>query len=140
MPTTKEFFGDLRHCIRPRGIVVLNAFFEFKNEEPNRRVLATIDTAFDQVFAFEAADINSFVVGTTSPPQDVTFSLEGVPAVLLNYVRRSLEAGKLVTRDMLRGYDPFTDQHNVYASLIAGARMKHRKDIVKKLQSRALLN
>ena len=138
---TKEFFGDLRHCIRPRGIVVLNAFFDPENEEPNRRLLATIDAAFDRVFAFQATDINSFVVGTTSPPQqDVTFSLKAVPAALLNSVRRSLEARKVINREMLRGYEPFTDRHNVYASLIANARMKHRKDIVANLQPRILLN
>ena len=137
---TKEFFGDLRRCIKPRGIVVLNAFFDSENEEPNRRVLATIDAAFGKVFAFQLANINSFVVGTTSPPQDVIFSLEGVPAVLLNSVRRSLGAGKVVTRDMLRGYKPFTDQHNVFALLIADAQMRYRKDIVTYLQARTLLN
>lgn len=138
---TKEFFGDLRHCIRPCGIVVLNAFFDFENEEPNKRLLATIDAAFGRVFAFQATDINFFVVGTTSPPQqDVTFSLKVVPAALLNSVRKSLEAGKVINREMLRGYEPFTDRHNVYASLIANARMKHRKDIVANLQPRILLN
>lgn len=138
---TKEFFGDLRLCLRPRGIVVMNAFFDPDDEVPNRRLLATVATAFPRIFTFQLPDINSFVVATTSrEAQDMTFSLREVPAVLTADVQRSLAAGKLVSSQSLRGIPPLTDRQNLYSILIAEAKLRRRRGIVKNFPPRALVN
>ena len=41
-PLTLEFFSDIRRCIRDSGDVVMNAFFDDYDNEPNRRLQATI--------------------------------------------------------------------------------------------------
>lgn len=138
---TREFFADLRRCLDSNGIVVMNVFFHPVDETPNRRLLRTIATSFAQVFEFHVPGINAFVVGTaSSTPKDITFSLSGVPPPLLDVVGKSLSSGRLVTSAMLRGYEPMTDQQNLFSILLATARMMARKDLVTNLPPRVLVN
>jgi predicted membrane-bound spermidine synthase len=138
---TREFFADLRRCLPGNGIVVMNAFFDPVDEAPNRRLLATIAASFRQVFEFHVPGINAFVVATaSSAPKDIAFSLKGVPPPLLEVVGKSLSSGRLVTRAMLRGYEPMTDQQNLFSILMAAAQMTIRKDLVANLPPRVLVN
>lgn len=138
---TSEFFSTLRRCIRPRGAMVMNAFFDPVNMEPNRRLLATIASAFSPLFEFHLADANSFVVGMAGPPpDDISFFLETVPSILVGMVGRSLESGKLITPEMLLGYEPVTDRQNIFSLLIANAQMRMRSSIVSSMPPRILVN
>lgn len=138
---TAEFFSDLRRCIRDGGAVVMNAFFDDYDDEPNLRLLATIDTAFGQVFEFHTREVNSFVVGTTgTAPTKTTFVPDNIPPPLVNLVHRSLETGQLVTPNALLGYAPVSDRQNVTSVLIARGQMRIRSAIVKLLPPRILVN
>ncbi len=138
---TSEFFKSLRRCMRPRGAVVMNAFYDSSDITPNRRLQATIASAFSPVFEFPLAEANSFIVGMAGPPsEEVSFSLETVPTVLAGIVGKSLKSGRLLTPEILRGYAPVTDRHNVFSILIAAAQMERRKYIVRDLPPRVLVN
>ena len=138
---TAEFFGDVRRCIRDGGAVVMNAFLDDHDDEPNRRLLATIASAFDQVVEFHSRESNSFVVGTTGrAPTKMTFVAKNIPPALVEIVRRSLETGRVIAPSALLGYPPVTDNQNVASVLIAGAQMRLRRSIVSLLPPRILLN
>ncbi len=138
---TAEFFSDVRRCIRDGGAVVMNALFDDYDDEPNRRLLATIASAFGQVVEFHPREGNSFVVGTTGPaPAKMTFVPDNIPPPLVNIVLRSLESGRMITPNALLGYPPVTDRQNVASVLIAGAQMRKRSAIVKLVPPRVLVN
>lgn len=138
---TAEFFRDLRRCIRSGGAVVMNAFFDNFDDEPNQRLLATIASAFGQVVEFHSREANSFVVGLTGPaPAKMRFVPDNIPPALVNIVRRSLETGRVIRPSSLLGYPPVTDRQNVVSVLIAGAQMRKRRAIVNILPPRILVN
>jgi len=138
---TAEFFSDLRRCIRNGGAVVMNAFFDDNDDEPNRRLLATVASAFGQVIEFHPSNTNAFVVGTTgTAPTGMTVVPDNIPPPLVNVVRRTLEAGRIITPNALLGYPPVTDRHNVASVLNASAQMRRRSAIVKILSPRILVN
>ncbi len=138
---TREFFSDLRRCLGPKGVMVMNVFFDPENDVPNKRLLATVSVAFKQVYAFQLRNANSFVVATASiAPEGIEFSLEGVPHALRQTVGNSLSSGRLVTRESLLGYEPLTDRQNLFSTLIASARMRYRSLIVSYIHPRALVN
>ena len=138
---TVEFFSDLRRCIRDGGAVVMNAFFDDYDDEPNRRLLATIASAFGQVVEFHSRQANSFVVGTTGPvPAKMAFVPYNIPPQLVDTVRRSLETGRAITPNALLGYKPVSDRQNVASVLIAGAQVRKRSAIIRILPPRILVN
>ncbi len=119
----------------------MNALFDDYDEEPNRRLLATIASAFGQVVEFHSREANSFVVGTTgTAPTKTTFVPDNIPPPLVNLVHQSLENGRVVTPNALLGYAPLSDRQNVASVLIAGAQMRIRSAIVKILPPRILVN
>lgn len=138
---TEEFFFDIRQCVRDGGAVVMNAFFDDNNDEPNRRLLATVASAFKRVVEFHSREANSFVVGTTgNVPAKMTFAPEKVYPPLVNIVRRSLQTSRLITPNALLGYPPISDRHNVASILNADAQMERRSGLVKILPPRILVN
>ena len=138
---TAEFFSDLRRCIRDGGAVVMNAFFDDYDDEPNLRLLATIALSFSQVVEFHPREANAFVVGTTgTAPTKMTFFPDNIPPPLVNIVRRSLESGRIITPNALLGYPPVSDRQNVASILFADAQMRKRSAIVKILPPRILVN
>jgi len=138
---TKEFFGDLRRCLSPRGAVVMNAFFDPENREPNLRLLATVFESFKQLYYFHRPELNTFVVGLAArPPADVRFGLEDVPPALRGLVQRSLESGVTIRDVDLRGFPAFTDQQNLFSILAVEAQMGRRREIIEALPPRVLVN
>ncbi len=119
----------------------MNAFFDDYDDEPNRRLLATIASAFSQVVEFHFREATSFVVGTTGPaPTKISFVLDNIPPPLVNIVRRALETGRVITPNALLGYPPVSDRQNVASVLIAGAQMRIRRFIVSFVPPRILVN
>ena len=146
---TVEFFRDLRRCLKPGGTVVMNAFFSAREQEPNRRLLATAVAAFPSVFEFRsgAADggtsgYNAFVVGASAArtESELRFDLDDVPGPLMADVRRTLSSGRLVPPLLLGGADPVTDDHNMFSLLNARTQLDLRRAWVGKLPPHILVN
>jgi len=138
---TREFFGDLRRCLASRGALVMNAFFDPDGRSANMRLLATVHDAFPRLYLFHEADLNTFVVGLVGPPPaDIRFPVDNVPPVLRAMLNRALAAGAPVTATELLGYAPLSDQQNLFALLAAEAQMQRRREIVRSLPARVLVN
>lgn len=138
---TTQFFRDLERCLTRRGAVIMNAFFDPVNKEPNMRLLATVFASFKHLYYFHRPELNTFIVGLGAPPPDgMKFGLDDVPPILRPQVQRSLEAGVAIRDVDLRGFPAFTDQQNLFQILAAEAQMARRREIVEALPPRVLVN
>lgn len=138
---TKEFFGDLSRCIRPGGAMAMNAFFDEENEESNRRLLATIATAFPNLFASRIQGGNFFIVGSSGPaPRVVTVKSSDLPDEVAASVKMSVSGSSPVRPDFYRYSAPVSDDHNIFGVLFANANMAQRKFIAGLLPASVLVN
>jgi predicted membrane-bound spermidine synthase len=138
---TAEFFRAIRGCLRGNGAVVMNAFFDDADDAPNRRLMATVATAFGTVVRFDVRQANGFVVGTNGlMPGPMELSPAGIPPSLVNLVLRTLASGTVVGPSHLAGQPPLTDRHNVASLLFAESYLKRRRAIVEVLSPRVLVN
>ena len=138
---TTEFFGDLKTCIRPGGAVVMNAIFDYVDEEPNRYLLATVASAFRVVYEFRIPESNAFIVAKQrSDDTRSDIDLDRVPDPIKDIVAQVLSSGRVVTRRMLMGARPVKDEHNTFSVLYAPAYIRYRQYLVKQIPSNILLN
>ncbi len=125
---TVEFFQDVRGCLRKGGAVIMNAFLDERDEEPNRRLLATVAAAFPRVVEFRSPVRNAFVVATTgNVVEEISLDTDKIPAHLRYVVARTLTSGHLVGRHDLIGVSPVTDDQNVFSVIFADAQMRLRQ-------------
>ena len=145
---TVEFFRDVARCLKPGGSAIMNAFFDGRDEAPNRRLLVTVAAAFPQVFEFRdrsgdgsGAGYNGFIVATTGEaPGRVAVDLSTVPPPLQGVVQGVLSSGRRVDPRALSGAQPVTDDHNVFTILNAATFMSFRRAYVGFLPVHALVN
>ncbi|MEK9726290.1 MAG: fused MFS/spermidine synthase [Rhodospirillaceae bacterium] len=136
-----EFFADLNRCLRRDGVVVMNAFFDDEDETPNRRLLATIASAFPTVVLYRPGEGNAFVAALNRPVESaVSYDLAGIPEPLRPAVLGTLDAARLVRPATLLGYAPVSDRQNHFSILMAGARMAQRQWLTNALPARFLMN
>lgn len=138
---TKEFFTDLRRCIRSDGAMVMNLFFDAANNEPNRRLLATIASAFSNIYVSGIPGQNVFLVGTSfAAPAKIEVETPGLPNQIAQQVEYSVTNGQQVPRETLRFTQPISDNHNVFSLLFAEANMKDRQFLARFLPPNILVN
>ena len=122
---TSEFFRDLRSCTRPGGALVMNAIFDYIDEEPNLYLLATVASAFRHVYEFRIPDANAFIVAKQRIDDTQSdIDLDRVPDPVKPFVVHALSSGRVVTRRMLSGAQPVTDEHNIFSVLYPPAYMR----------------
>ncbi|HEY7491243.1 MAG TPA: fused MFS/spermidine synthase, partial [Candidatus Tectomicrobia bacterium] len=95
---TREFFQDVRACVRPAGAMVMNAFFDGSDEGPNRRLLATVAMAFPYVFEFRTLHSNAYITASSIgelPP--AVRPLPGTPPHLVADLNTTLASGRRYT-------------------------------------------
>ena len=138
---TLQFFQDVRGCLRDGGVAVMNVFLDERNEEPNRRLLATVAAAFPRVVEFRSPVGNAFVVATTGRvAAEIAVDTDKVPAHLRDLVARTLSSGRLISRQDLAGVRPITDEHNVFSVIFADAQMRQRRLLVQLFPPHVLVN
>ncbi len=138
---TKEFFADLRNCIRPKGAMVMNVMLDAKNDEPNKRLLATIASSFPNIFVSGIPGGNVFLVGTSMvAPETIRVEATGLSHQLKNYVEFSISNRQQFTRRDLWFSKPISDDHNIFSLLFADANMEQRKGLTGFLPPRLLIN
>jgi predicted membrane-bound spermidine synthase len=138
---TVEFFRDARRCLRNGGAAIMNAFLDENDEQPNRRLLATVAAAFPRIVEFRSPVGNAFVVATTGPVV-ARFSLDTdkIPADLQVIVAQTLSTGRLIQQQDLIGIKPVTDDQNVFSVIFAGAQMRLRRQLTKLFPPHVLVN
>ncbi len=138
---TVQFFQDVKRCLRDGGAVVMNVFLDERNDEPNRRLLATVAAAFPRVVEFRSPEGNAFVVATTGRvAAEIGPDTDKVPAHLRDLVARTLSSGRLISRRDLVGVRPITDEHNVFSVIFADAQMRLRRLLVRQFPPHVLVN
>jgi len=138
---TKEFFSDLRKCVRSRGAVVMNTFFDSNDDEPNRRLLATLGSAFSNIFISGINGGNIFLVGTSeSSPKILSVEAKELSGQLKNLVEFSVSGSKKVSRDYFKYSNPISDEHNIFSLLFADANITQRQYLSGILPPHVLVN
>ena len=138
---TVEFFQDVRRCLRKGGAVVMNAILDERDEEPNRRLLATVAAVFPRIVEYRSPGTNAFVVATTgSIVKEISLDTDKIPAHLRDIVATTLISGHLVGRHDLIGVSPVTDDQNVFSVIFADVQMRMRRRLVKLFPPAVLVN
>lgn len=139
---TRQFFADIRGCARDNGALVMNAFFDDKNDVPNKRLLATIGAAFPGVFVFGDARQNIFLAGTGGaiPRAFPGPVIEAMPNPIREPVRAMLKSGRRVAAAALAGAVPVSDEHNIFSVLFAPLNMRERQVMAGRLPPWLLVN
>lgn len=138
---TVEFFRDLEVCLRTGGVVIMNTLLDRWNEQPTRRLLATVAFAFDRVFEFRSPGGNAFIVATNgNSPERIALDNDDVPASVLAAIERTLLSGRSVGQQDLIGYRAVTDDHNVFSVLYANSEIALRRSLARYLPPHVLIN
>ena len=138
---TAEFFRDVRRCLRKGGAAIINAFLDDQNEEPNRRLLATVAAEFPRVVEYRATGGNAFIVATTGRVvEEIAMDTGKIPPYLRDSVIRTLSSGRLLRRQDLIGIRPVTDDHNVFSVLFSDSEMRLRRNFVEFFPPHVLVN
>ena len=119
----------------------MNTLLDRRNEQPNRRLLATVASAFDRVFEFRSPGGNAFIVATNgNSPEKIALDSADVPASLLVTINQTLLSGRSVRQQDLIGYQAVTDDHNVFSVLYADTEIALRRSLVRYLPPHVLIN
>jgi predicted membrane-bound spermidine synthase len=139
-----NFFRDLRQCLTPDGIVVMNAFALDRAALNYRSLLATVASAFPHIVAFRPPesegepDLNNYLVAMPSPRAPTSIRITDVPPDLQESLAATLRSRAVVT-DIDSGL-VVTDEHNVFSLLNADDQMIFRRLLVKQLPPELLVN
>jgi spermidine synthase len=141
---TVEFFREVRACLRPGGVVIINTYFDPNNEPANRTVLATVSAAFPQVLELRSPSSAGLVssacmVAATEPLfPEVAITLADRGAMPPKDYQ-TLKAARLVDGDSLKNVSPVSDDHNIFSILFASSQLRYRSQF-NKLPPNLLVN
>ncbi len=123
------------------GAVVMNAFVDDRDEEPNRRLLATLAAAFPQVAEYRVLKGNAFVVANTGRvSENIRPDIFAVPDHLQEIVAQTVLSGRRVRRDDLADVRPVFDDQNVFSLIFSRAQMRLRLDLARLFPPHVLVN
>lgn len=139
-----EFFADLRRCLAPGGVAVMNAFALTQDSDNYRSIVATVQSAFARVESFRRPtapseiNLNTYLVAMAAPVEPSGVTLDSVPP----HLRDGLIA-TLRTRRAEPTADPafaVADERNIFSILSAGDQMTFRRLLVQQLPPELLVN
>jgi predicted membrane-bound spermidine synthase len=141
---TVEFFREVRACLRPGGVVIINTYFDPNNESANETILATVSAAFPHVLELRSPSsaglVSSACMLAANEPLD--------PEVAINLADRgpmppkdyqTLKAARPVDREKLKNTRPVSDDHNIFSILFAASQLRYRSQF-NKLPPNLLVN
>lgn len=128
---TVEFFREVRSCLRPGGIVIINTYFDPNNEPANQTILATVAAVFPQVLELRSPSSAGLVSSACMVASDRPLS----PEVAITLADRqpmppkdyhTLKAARLVKPEDLPNVQPVSDDHNIFSILFARSQLRYR--------------
>ncbi len=138
---TKEFFADLAACMDDQSVLVINAFFDSENEEPNQRVRATVHSVFPSLFEFRSPDGAAYLAATkTDRGAPDTLRPVRLPAFLREDFGAATANTKRIDAAMIQGAEPISDAHNVFKVLFSDADRRLRRNLAEGLPVQFLVN
>jgi spermidine synthase len=138
-----DFFADLRTCLTPDGVAVMNAFALDRRAANYRSLIATVQSVFPDLVVFrrpsqpDEPNLNTYVVAMSSARAPTSVRIPNVPADLQEGLAAALRNREIVER--VEGV-VVTDAHNVFSILNADDQMTFRRLLVKQLPPQMLVN
>ena len=129
---TVEFFRELRACLRPGGVVIINTYFDPNDEMVNDTIMATVAAAFPQVMELRSPSsaglVSSACLLAADTPLDPEVAInlaESGPMPPKDY--QTLKAARSIDRQRLQNIRPVTDDHNIFSIVFASSQLRYRK-------------
>ena len=143
---TREFFSDLRRCLKPGGIAVFNTFADVEDPRAYAHLLATLTSELPHAALYRpdwpgARRINSFLVASASPlaaPQRVTMT--DVPERHAATLWDMLAKPRAVGADLTAGGKIIHDAWNAAALDIADSQAGFRQSVLESAPPALLMN
>ena len=143
---TREFFGDLRRCLGPDGIVVFNTFADLEHPAAYAHLLATLREELPHIVLYRpdwpgTAHINSFIVAGTRPlPEPQQILLDYVPLQHTAALDMMLARPMTLDRGLLQNGEIVTDARNRALHDVAESQIAYRRAVVQSLPAAFLVN
>jgi spermidine synthase len=143
---TREFFRDLRRCLKPGGIAVFNTFADLENPRSYAHLLATLTSELPHVALYRpdwpgARQINSFLVAAPAPlpaPQRVT--LTDVPEHHAATLWDMLAEPRTVGSELTASGTVIHDAWNAAALDMAASQTAFRRNVLETAPPALLMN
>jgi len=143
---TREFFSDLKRCLRPGGIAVFNTFADVEDPRAYAHLLATLTSELPHAALYRpdwpgARRINSFLVASASPlaaPQRVTMG--DVPERHSATLWDMLAKPRAVGAELTAGGKIIHDAWNAAALDIAASQSGFRQGVLESAPPALLMN
>lgn len=143
---TRDFFRDLRGCLRAGGVAVFNTFADLERPRAYAHFLTTLRAEFPAIVLYRpdwpgAVHVNSFVVAGLRPlPEPVRVMLEDVPALHARTLPAMLDRPQPLDQALLAHGEVVTDARNTVAHDIATSQLVYRRAVVEGMPPAFLLN
>jgi spermidine synthase len=143
---TRNFFADLRRCLKPRGIAVFNTFADLENPDAYAHLLATLRAELPYIALYRpdwpgSAHINSFIVAGEVPlgeprPVDPDY----LPPQHVEAFREMMTKPLALDRALLKDGEIVTDARNRAVHDVAKGQLIYRRAVVESLPAAFLVN
>ena len=143
---TRDFFSDLRACLKPDGVAVFNTFVDLDRPSVYAHFLVTLHAELPEIVVYRpdaagSRHVNSFVVASAArlvPPEPVR--LRDAPVRHAATLQAMLERPTKLDSDTLRRGAIITDARNTISLDIADAQMAYRRLVIETVPPAFLLN
>jgi len=143
---TRDFFNDLRNCLKPEGVAVFNTFVDLDRPSVYAHFLVTLHAELPEIVVYRpdaagSRHVNSFVVASAAtlvPPAPVR--LRDAPVRHAATLQAMLERPNKLDSDTLRRGAIITDARNTISLDIADAQMAYRRLVIETVPPAFLLN
>ncbi|MBY0438475.1 MAG: fused MFS/spermidine synthase [Burkholderiales bacterium] len=143
---TRDFFNDLRTCLKPDGVAVFNTFVDLDRPSVYAHFLVTLHSELPEIVVYRpdaagARHVNSFVVASAArlvPPEPVR--LRDAPPRHAATLQAMLERPNKLDSETLRRGAIITDARNTISLDIADAQMAYRRLVIETVPPAFLLN
>jgi predicted membrane-bound spermidine synthase len=143
---TRDFFNDLRGCLKPDGVAVFNTFVDLDRPSVYAHFLVTLHAELPEIVVYRpdaggSRHVNSFVVAGAArlvPPEPVR--LRDAPSRHAATLQAMMERPNKLDSDTLRRGAIITDARNTIALDIADAQMAYRRLVIETVPPAFLLN
>jgi spermidine synthase len=147
---TREFFNDLKNCLKDGGVIVMNSFMNLENKYPEYALLQTIADVFGELTFFEQppqVEGSHFTAGfivarKNAPVGRLAVSSNNMPAGLARDLVTSVKTEKIIRPGdpMLEGAPVLTDMSNQWKRLAWPNELAYRRLFVSKVPWQILMN
>ena len=143
---TRDFFRDLRRCLRADGIAVFNTFADIDHPRAYAHLLTTLKSELPYITLYRpdygiARHINSFIVASPAAlPAPAGDDLGHVPARLLPTLTAMLRKPIALDQRLLEHGRVITDADNPVATDFATSQMINRRYVVEALPATFFVN